>query len=408
MEKQEKVLLISSIVLVGFIFAVFYHYFWGTYLHYGVPLNTFLADPFDVLCDFYRVLPDVKGFMPYLKGANGQMYFPLAYLIFAPFVYMKNVFWAYFLYASIFMSGVIYWNIKILSCDNLSKFTNIKNIFIMSVLSYPLLFLLDRGNFDMIIFVIFAAFIFAFQKEKYILAAVLLGLINAMKPFSVLFLFLFLFKKKYKEFFLSAGMSFILVTCGFFLFKGAYFEQIGGLIKGLTWFKQKYVYENNNNFGMGRGSSLFMLVKLLLCKSTPVPIISTFLLDKIYTIFWNIASLFTLVFVCREKIFWKQITLLTCNMLLFPYYMEDYKLIFLFVPIWLFIMSEKKSKNDFIYAILLALMFIPKNVPIVRHVFSFGMAPWYSLSIIINPIVMLTLMSLIIYEQFKKKGMDVE
>lgn len=401
MEKREKVLLISIIVLVGFVLGVFYHYVLGFYLRFPAPFNSFLLHPADVMCDFYRLFPDLVGFAPYLKGKFGQSYFPLSYLILTPFAYMKNVLFSYFLFSLFFIVPIIYWNKKIVTCDSLTKLENFQNIFIMSVLPYPLLFLLDRGNFDMVIFVFFAGFLFAFYKEKYSLSAFLLGLINAMKPFSALFIFLFLFRKKYKEFFLSLGVSFLFIAGGFLIFKGDIFEQIASLIKGIIWFKRVYGYEVTHNFGMGFGSSLYMPLKLFFCKLSSTPIISIFLLDKIYSVFSFFISIMTLFFTWREKIFWKQVTLLTCNMLLLPYYMEDYKLIFLFVPIWLFFLAKEKSKTDVFYAVLFGLLFIPKNIMIVTPHLSNTQSPFFSISIIINPLVMLFLMMLIIFEQYK-------
>lgn len=409
MEKREKVLLISIIILVGFVVAVIYHYVFAFYLGKTEPYNTFLAHPRDFLCDFYRLLPDIKGFAPYLKGKFGQNYFPLAYLMLSPFAYIKNVFVAYFIFASIFIAGIAYFNTKAISCEKLTKLSNFQNIFIMTVLPYPLLYLMDRGNFDMIMVLFFVGFLFAFQKEKYKLAAILLAITNAMKPFAVLFLFLFLIRKKYKEFFLSIGITFIFIFGGFMFFKGDFFAQVAGLFKGTRWYKSEYVYSlYKNNYGMERGSSLFMLLKLIFCKSTPVPIISTFLLDKIYSVFCFVAAGLTLFFTWREKVFWKQVALLTCNMMLLPYYMEDYKLIFLFAPIWLFIMAKEKSRLDVIYAILLALLFIPKHIIIFRTWITYTMSPWFSTSVVINPLIIITLMVLIVYDQFRKKEKDNE
>lgn len=404
MEKSDKVLLLSSIVVVGFALGIMYHYVLGFYLGLDQPFNSFLAGPKDFMCDFYRILPFIKGFAPYTTQGNWQQYFPLAYLILAPFSYIANITVSYLLFISIFLSGFVYWNIRAFHCENLDKVSNFQNIFIMTVLTYPLLFLIDRGNFDMIIFVFFALFIFMFQKEKYKTAAVFLGLINAMKPFSLLFLFIFLFKKKYKEFFISIATTVLFIIGGFMIFKGNMLVQIPVMYKSILWFKDIYAIQNGNNFGMGHGSSFFMVLKLLFCKSTAVALISTQLLDKFYNYFSLAVTAITIFFVYKERIFWKQTTLLTCNMLFLPYFMEDYKLIFLFVPIWLFVTAKEKSKFDLAYVILFALLLIPKNFIFIFPEVSPTAAQWFSLSMVLNPLVMMFLSGLIIYEQFVVKA----
>ncbi len=58
---------------------------------------------------------------------------------------------------------------------------------------------------------------------------------------------------------------------------------------------------------------------------------------------------------------WKQVMLLLVPMVLFPYVSTDYKLIYLFIPFFLFVITEEKDKYDKYYTILFGLLFIPKS-----------------------------------------------
>lgn len=407
MDKTKKIVLLSNIILVGFFLAVVYHYVLGTYLNLGFPSNTFLFAPEFHFNDFTGILPKIKTLQPYSLPADWQNYFPLAFIFILPFAYFKSLVLAYLIFAGGFLAFFVYFNYKNFTCEKLSKIQNLQNIFILSILSYPLLYLVDRGNLDMLIFVFFTMFVYLFKKEKYILSAVFLAIINAMKPFGILFPVLFLFKKRYKEFFLSLGLTFLFILGGFLFFKGNILNQIIILIQSWSSAAQDFIYKNNNNFGMVSQSSLFMMLKLLFCKTHGALAISTLKLVKIYNVLSILITILIAFFAYKEKIFWKQITLLTLYMILVPSISIDYKLIFLYPAIWLFVDSKtikEKSRFDWLYTVLLGLLLIPKNI--ILNDYNFAHGALFSTSIIINPLIIMTLICLIIFEQLKGRGLN--
>jgi len=259
--------------------------------------------------------------------------------------------------------------------------------------------LLDRGNFDLILFVLMSSFVFLFKSEKYSLSALMLALVNAIKPFYVLFLILFLFQKKYKEFFLSIIVSAILILLGFSLLHGDFWNQISVFITNIALFNKAFTYDIDA--GLSNCSSLFMALKFILFRLmnlSPSYIVN---LIKIYNIFSLIMTFVILFFTWKEKIFWKRISLLTFYSLLIPNVVFDYKLIFLFIPLWLFVNAKEKTKFDLVYTILFALLLIPKRFILVWQLGN--MFKWPPLSIILNPLIMLIFVWLIIFEQFWTK-----
>lgn len=399
MEKSEKVLLISNIILVGFVLAVIFHYILGSYLNSDYPFNTFLDNPTQAFSDFTETLTAVKNFAPYTVPDSWTVYLPLAYIFLFPLSFIKNKFISYLVFAFGFFIPFAYINFKKISCNNLTKIQNFQNIFIICFLSYPVLLILDRGNYDMLLFFIFAGFIYTFKSKRYLLSGILLAIENAMKPFSILFLFLFLFKRRYKEFFVSIILTILFIIGGFMFLQGGFFNEITVYIKSLMLFKYAYVYHDGNSQLTIHSSSLFIPLKLMLCVYNKV--FSTLTLEKIYNYIYVIISSMILFFAWREKIFWKQIALLTLHMLFLPYVIIDYKLIFLFVPLWLFIQAKEKSKIDFAYVILFGLLLVPKNIVLLSS--PHYPTGWFSISIIINPILIMIFMGLIIFEQFYKK-----
>lgn len=398
MNKSEKISLLSSIVVIGFAFGVIFYYCLGQYLNLPYPFNTFLFLPKSAFTDFTSIIPLIKNFAPYQNISVNINYFPLAYILVFPLILVKNEITSYLILASGFMTFLTFMNIKNFTCENLTKLQNFQNIFILTLMPYPVLVALDRGNLDMLLVAFFTVFIYLFKEKKYILSAIVLAIENAIKPFPILFLTLFLFKKKYKEFFLSLLLTALLIITGFMVLKGNFFDQIIIFIKDLLVFNNAYIYDTTRTNGMINSSSLFMALKLLLCQEHNLPVN---VLLKFYNYLSIICLPVILFFTWREKIFWKQLTLLTIGMLLFPYVIIDYKLCFLFIPIWFFVNDENKSNMDLIYTIFFGLLMIPKNIVVLTHVGN--LAKLTSYGIIINPIIMLLLASLIIYEQFQLK-----
>lgn len=407
MEKSKKVLILSTIVLAGFVSEVIVHYILGFYFRLGHFYNTFLSAPEMAFSDFIGVLSKIKSMNPYSLPANWQNYFPLSFIILFPFTFIKNAFVAYCIFTSFFMTFFITLNIKFLNCENLSRLANFQNIFILTLLSYPILYVIDRGNIDMIIFIFFACFAYFFNAEKYKLSAICLAIVNAMKPFAFLFWILFLFKKRYKECLLSILTTIVLIIAGFMFFKGNILYQFNILLESWVYFVKEYIYAVNNNFGMVNSSSLFALLKLIFCNLTVKPIISTFILAKIYNVLSLFMTGFIAFFAFKEKVFWKQLMLLTLYMALVPSVVLDYKLIFLFIPLWFFVNAKEKSQFDIFYIIFLGLLFIPKYFVIPEFIWGI-MGRAFSVSTILNPIIMLLFIGLIIFEQFKLKKVDNE
>lgn len=401
MEKYKKVSLLANIVLVGFVLAVIFHYVLGFYLGKPFPFNSFLFNFSLIFNDFTNFLPKIKGFAPYTPPADWQQYFPLSYLTLEPFAYIKSQLLSCFLYLLVFVSFFYYINIKFFHCDGLRKGQNYQNILILTFISYPFLCLVDRGNFDMILFIFFAFFIFVFQAKKYQLAAVLLGVLNAFKPFSLLFLLLFLFEKKYREFFLSIGTSFLLIIGGFLCFKGNIFDQISVMLQSWILFEKQYIYDRGY-FGMINSSSLYPVLKFFLCGYKFEKLISIKILADIYKYFSMVVTILIAFFTFKEKVFWKKISLITLYTLLIPHNIYDYKLIFLFVPIYLFVNAEK-TKLDLLYTILFGLLLIPKHYYIIDLMDGINR---FSLSMILNPLILLIIIGLIVYEQFPNEKIE--
>jgi hypothetical protein len=98
-----------------------------------------------------------------------------------------------------------------------------------------------------------------------------------------------------------------------------------------------------------------------------------------------------------EKEFWKKVALLVFSMLLFPHVSADYRLIHLFVPLYLFINKSNDDSHDLAYVIIFSSLLITKSYYYYRFDPRTGIVPFSTdLSVILNPAIMISGILLII------------
>jgi hypothetical protein len=98
-----------------------------------------------------------------------------------------------------------------------------------------------------------------------------------------------------------------------------------------------------------------------------------------------------------EKVFWKKVACLVMMMNLFPFTSTDYKLLYIFIPLFLFINYPKKEKYDLVFIILFSLLLIPKDY------LYFNNWPLATFNVVINPIIMTLILIIIIWSGIKTK-----
>ncbi|MDD3014487.1 MAG: glycosyltransferase family 87 protein [Candidatus Gastranaerophilales bacterium] len=392
MNKQSKINLISTIILTGFVLAVFFHYIMGFCLHLAFPFNTFLFNPNDCFMDFFHSYNLVETLDVYSKVNYLIILFPFSYIIYYIFSLLPPQI-AFGSLIFLFLSFILWFNSRFLKCKSLNKPDNFKNIFIFTFMTYPVLFAIDRGNLEIIVFIFLTLFIILYCKEKYFLSSIFLSFAVAMKFYPIILVILYLSKKLYKEVFYTIIISCFATLLSLLILKGHIISQIIVLLQNLIIYKQLYILGNN---GLAYGSSLFGAIKIIMNS-----IFGNIDINKLFNIYSIIAFItggIFCYFAYIEKIIWKKTTLLIIAMLVLPHVTGDYRLLNLFIPVWLFINNEKPEKYDLFYAICFALLLIPKNYP----VFKFG----YTISIVLNPLIMLLIAFLIIKEISSKNNTE--
>jgi hypothetical protein len=103
-----------------------------------------------------------------------------------------------------------------------------------------------------------------------------------------------------------------------------------------------------------------------------------------------------------EKELWKKFALAIIAFCLLPLVSCDYKLIHMLIPMLMFINSKRSSKLDIIYALIFALLLIPKNYHLFLQIYD---------GVILDPLLLITLMLLIViqgsYLHFQSKALTL-
>jgi|APSaa5957512622_1039677.scaffolds.fasta_scaffold42784_2 hypothetical protein len=393
-KRNNKIELVSLILLIGFVAAVFFHYILGAYFNLGHPYNSFLFTPADKFNDFFN---SIRMWYQYLvlEPNPYTCYFPLTYGFINIFRFIKPDILSLSIFLSLFVLFFVWYAWQNLKLEN--KIAKIKNVFIYSFLSFPVLFAIDRANFENFVFIFMALFIFFYVKKNYFISTIFLALAIAMKLFPAVFLILFFTDKKYKEIIYTLIITILSTVVTLIFFQGSIMENILRMIQNQGLNAQMYAI---GHAGLNYGHSLFGFFKVLIAFFIKKADFVYYL--QLYVPF--ILILFTcliLYIIFVEKQFWKKVAILVFAMCFFTPYAGDYKLMHLFIPLYLFINDDSPDKYNVIYTILFALLLIPKNyLSLVGIDYIYG-------GVLLDPLLMLIFLALILYNGFKQQTLKV-
>jgi hypothetical protein len=178
--------IISLIILIGFIAGIARNYIYGMYFKMGYPYNTFVFYPEVRFTDLTGLVEGCRNLNPYLtSNFSGQL--PALNLVCSIFsIFPKNIYLGFYITITVIPFLCVAYNLtKDKICQPILNWT------IIGLLNYPILFTLDRGNLEGIMFTVLALFTSLLYKQKYYKSAVFLGLSIAIKGFSVFYLPIF-------------------------------------------------------------------------------------------------------------------------------------------------------------------------------------------------------------------------
>lgn len=401
-EQNNRVLVITLVLLIGFISSVIFHYIMGFYLKIPYPYNTFLFRPYDHFNDFFNVYNSVR--------LVRVTYFPFTQILIRFLTLLPKSF-SFFVTMTLFLITLFYLNwFKTLSTIK-NKFLKTELLIVLTMLSYPVLIALDRGNIEVILFIFLALFLYYYYfKKSYLWSVLFLSMAIAIKLFPAALLVLLISDKKYKEAVYCIITTIGLTISGYLLFGFVSGKGFLEAIKISLVHRQNYIYNYNiRMFSLPHSHSiwnLFSLIKLFYGRL----INSNFLIItySVIAILFFISISAYVIFI--ENVRWRKIALVIFAMISLPYSSADYTLIYLFFPIMFFVISKHSNKNSFIYALLFGLLLTPLDYyyfPINYRYFAYPslayIGPDVSISVFLYPLIIITFMTLIIVQAFKER-----
>ena len=387
--RDNEINLVATLVLLFFLINVYFYYVHGFFYNLSFPNNTFLPNGVTRFCDFYG-LHDQWRRTAFAGVGYGLSYFPATYLLVEVLTYTAHPGYAVAIMEFLFLTFFLFYTYYNVKTDSLID--SLRNVGLLTFTSYPVLFIWHTGNLEALVFMFLVLFVFFYKNGKTAISVIPLGMAIAMKLFPLVFVVLYIKDKKYRDIFRLLLIICLLSLLPLLLFKGGLFNDPLGYFKNFHASQKMYAqlmifggsgmhfgHSLLNGIEAAFGGRIFSIMEILI-KPYLVVALCAFLLTAIYIIKY-------------KPVFWKIITLLVITMCLLPYTSTDYKLIYFFIPLYLFINREDKlhTRESLMFLVLFVLLIVPKAFC------YFHGDDYATLNIVLNPIVMIILFASVIY-----------
>ncbi len=395
---SKRIQLFFYFMLAGFFLACLYH---GTldWMGYSWPWNTFLFNPADRYNDWYNSVAQAASVNPYYSSNHAlATYFPIFYVLLKVAVGYGPVtsISIYFLISIILLilaaciARILIWH----NGDSAFQYTKDALLLVLATLiSYPVIFALDRGNIDIWIGLLATIFVLTQRTKIWIVGLILLSLAISLKGYPAIFLLLLVSERQYmRAIFCSIFALLISLITLHFLWDG-FDLNLTGFLNNLNSYYGMYVlgphslFASSDPYNMTR-AIFYWLAKLWQKFISPNYVVLTMevysaSILKVYSLlslsFATIAVFFVLAI---PEVRWKKVTALCLIALLFPNVSNDYKLCFLFPGLYLFLTDSENSESEKVTFALFCLLMVPKS-----YLFIAGKP----ISMIINPLLIMAL-----------------
>jgi hypothetical protein len=394
LSRDQKISVLLGFVTIGFAAIVIFYYWRGMVMAMPFPDNTFLPSPVSRFGDYFGTVGPWH--LEHFKGIGYAFsYFPATYLLVEVFSLLFGVMpgdghtaltLSVYVFDGIFCGFLFFFAYRGLKSDWAPE--SIARACICVLMTYPALFTLATANFEALLFVALALFLYFYQSGRVGLSLPFLAIAIAMKLVPGVFIVLLAADKRYKEILYVGLWAAFFTLLPLMIFPGGLRDGVLPYLSRLAASQKMYfdlmvVQRSGNHFG----HSLLNGLRVLLGHTELLT--KTVLRSYLALTLVGFAAL-SYYIVRIEQVFWKRVALLVCAMCLLPYTSTDYKLVHFFLPIFLFVNHPRPEKYDMLYAVLFGLLLIPKSYV------KFHGLDFYNTNVVLNTAAMLVMVGVIV------------
>ena len=351
--KSEKAELVKLILVVGTVAAIIFHYSRFAFVGDHAPKpDSFLHFPVNIFCDFYSLF-DGYVRMRYSVAMNylPALFIPLDLLA---RVTVNNPYLAIKILLALYLALLVPY--IYLSLRGMRAVPRTLTSFALIACNYPVLFTIHSGNFEMLCFLLVAYAILFRIKKLYVLAGTLIGIAAAIKLYPAIFLFSIVSRKNWKQLFLGSAVGFALsITIGFAMtgsMLGNIVAWAGVVQRGFENYTGMMVLSYN---GVYFGHSIMNAFRIIVGPGYSIAALLPY-----YSIFSAIAILGVLAVMQKSRYLYLRVLLPACAICLFAPTSQDYKLLYLTIPLLMLLRSNRNYRHETALCVLVTLIFIPK------------------------------------------------
>ncbi len=375
--------------------AVVYHGIQGIYFERPYPLNTFLFLPSDRFMDFFNDMRYAAQFGP-TADMVAYSAFIMAALRAIGIILPDNV--AFVALAGTFAAtlSLAVWRYATARLD--SPVLRLHYVLLLGLLTYPVLFAIDRGNLDMLVFIALAAFFYLHYARASRWSWVFLAAAIAAKYYPATLLVLFLCDRRYRELAFTIGGAILLTLVSAVGLQVASGLSVTRVLSAVATQLGRHDAYARTVDSVQHGHSLWGLLSWVVgtrgasAYSQGMELVGVGPWSRPYLIAALAIFALLAIYVVRvEKVRWKRVAILVIAFTLLPYESHDYTLIFLYFPIVFFLHDANGSPLDVAYAVLLGLLLVPAGY------YTFGSTD-VTTSVFVYPIAMTALLLIMVVD----------
>lgn len=347
----------GAIVLVGTLASVVFHAVIALFTDLGWPYTTFLFKPEARFYDFLEVYGNAHTFGNY--GEITISYSGLFHLLTMALAAVPSaVSWLLVTAAFLLvLAAVVRFGV---TARVGGRAVRDAYILIFCLCSYPVLFLLDRGNLEMIVFVLLAAFVYLYYVKASAWAWLPLSLACAGKYYWMVLLVLLISDRRWRQMIatLAGTLAFTVVSAvvlGWASGLGAF-----GVLRSTLGTLEGHAERAASSIAVQHGHTLFAIpyfidrktgywlqIHLNLSDAYLAVAAGVFLIVSVRVLFYDVEP-------------WRKLTAMVVCAIFLPFESHDYTMVHLLLPLALFgAWGARTTRRGGLYAVLFGLLLVP-------------------------------------------------